>query len=45
MNIYLACREVVVDIHGGLPRATCDLASALAQAGVPVDRLRGIRSS
>jgi len=33
MNIYLACREVVVDLHGGLPRATCDLASALAQAG------------
>ena len=33
MNVYLACREVVVDLHGGLPRATCDLASALARAG------------
>jgi glycogen(starch) synthase len=33
MNICLACREVVVDLHGGLPRATCDLAMALARAG------------
>ena len=33
MNICLVCREVVVDLHGGLPRATCALASALAEAG------------
>src|SRR5690242_11037663 len=33
MNICLTCREVVADLHGGLPRATCDLAAALAEAG------------
>jgi glycogen synthase len=33
MNICLTCREVVTDLRGGLPRATCDLAEALAEAG------------
>jgi len=33
MNLVLACRDVGRGVHGGLPRATCELAQALAQAG------------
>ncbi len=42
MNICLACREVVVDLHGGLPRATCDLAVALTRAGHRVTLLTDV---
>jgi len=33
LNLCLACREIGPDGHGGLPRATCDLAQALAAQG------------
>jgi glycogen synthase len=39
MNLCLACRDIGPEVHGGLARATRDLAVALADQGHDVHLL------